>query len=88
VVPEVRRPKALPSRRNCRRTSRYTLPLLVALDVVAVAPHRLGPSSSASTSTVDGRCHLRGTVDVAEIVVEVRGELYMGCPRPAPVGTS
>jgi integrase len=31
---------------------------------------------------------LRGTVDVTEIVVEVRGELYMGRPRPGPDGAS
>jgi hypothetical protein len=36
---------------------RYWLPLLVALAVVAVDHRRLAPSSSATTSTVDRRCH-------------------------------
>jgi hypothetical protein len=31
---------------------------------------------------------LLGTVDVAEIVVEVRGELYMGPPKTGPDGGS
>ena len=29
---------------------------------------------------------LRGTVDIAEIVVEVHGQLYTGHPRPGPGG--
>jgi integrase len=61
--------------------SRYRALILVA----AYGGLRIGELAGLRRRRVD---LLRGTVDVAEIVVEVRGELYMGPPKTRAGGAS